>query len=105
GHLAEALSQCRITELVFFHHSEIRPEHLGSTGEFALFQGTHFFHRSDRDTRAVNLPPQMTVTADFRDQFRRERIHSGDADTMQTTADLVSAAVELTTGTDMGHDQ
>ncbi len=74
-HLAEALCQNAVAELVCIHHGEVWHESNARTCRFARLQRAHFTHLSGWLARVIRLLPQMSITENLGVQFGRERVH------------------------------
>ena len=82
-------------------NSRVRPELLaGST----LSCFPNYFDRIERFAFFVFLLIYLSISENLRKHVRRECIHAAYTHTMQTTADLVRAFIELTAGMKHGHN-
>ncbi len=102
-HLAQPLEQCLRAELGLLHDGRVRPERDRGSVTVGVARA---LQRALR-TAAVGERhlPCAAVAVDLEVEPARERVHDGDAHTVQTPGDLVALAAELPTGVqDREHD-
>ena len=101
GQLAHTLGNDVVFVLRGGEDAAVRPELLARTGDVSVANDLHVVQRF---ALLVLLLVDVTVAEHLREHVGGERIHAAHTDAVQTTADLVGAFVELTTGVQHGHD-
>ncbi len=98
--LAQTLCERRRVELRLLEDLGVREERDRRAG-LVLRGDADLLHVPGGLATCELLPVELAVAADLGDQPLRERVHDGDADSVQPSRDLVAVAAELAAGVEL----